>query len=1199
MSPNPIQAARIGKGQGRYGVITGQPPPEFPVIAAPVTGSAALGGVAPTVTVASPSVVTATRYVHTASAPGGDGTTSATTGTTRAFSGLNEALSVMSATNWAGIGQRPVIMCAGASADVGGGGNPAVSLGAGWDGKTSPTCYLDIIGNQPSSLAYSTGFYRIEPPAGNSALGIASADVYVRISRMAFQVTLPAGAGGNAGVYVTSAADAWFDRCHLAGVIDNGRTSVCYGFRTTAASGRVSYSNCLVHDYRAAGATHQGFVDASTGADVVYYNCASSNVGVGFQARLPDGSSICKNCGATICDDPYAGTFNAAVSTHNAGNAVDAPGTSPRNSVSPTTVSATDWHLAAGDTSWRGFGVDLSADGRLALFTDGDGQTRPVGGAWDIGADQYAVIPATGLAQPAAALVTLGAFAPAITIPNRALPAPGVLTHAGLAPAVAGGTGVPSVSNYYVDTASAAGGTGLTSATTGTDRAFHSLSDAVGALGATNWVTLNRRPVINCVGTAADTATALIGASWSTTLSASCYLEIIGNQPNALQYSTAHYRIEPAAAANLLGITGGNWVRVSRIAATLTTGPGTGGLSGVYVTSVAGDVRLDRLHIRGVVDATRTGAASGVRVNTATGQVTVTNSLVRDLIGAGAAHIGFDLLNTTDVAVFGCAAINCGVGFWSEQTTPLPLVKDCGATGCTDGYLGTFRTGSTNNASSLAADAAGASARNSVTPTFVNAASDWHLGTGDTAWRGFGVDLTSDARFALATDGDGETVITTRAIGPDGLPSAIPSGPLLVRPGLVGFGTTTAAGRGGTLLRVTNLNDTGAGSLRAAVTATGTRTVVFETSGTIALASKLTVTQPGLTIAGQSAPSPGILIKNYGFSIQTHDVLVQHLRVRVGRAAVSGNIDAMEILAPNGYNVVIDHCSLSWALDENGSTWFSGLDVGTHDITWWRCILSEPLQSGGENGLGLLVGDHAERTLILGCLFAHNQERNPYMKGDTTAAVVNNLVYNWGGNQATYLANPDNYNGTQYYAACFLDVVGNVYKRGPSYGGSRPIQMYASITTGTRAYVLDNRDSGVNAGLPPADPWTLVLNQSPDGAAIKATSPVSWPAGLVAVDSSTVQAAVLGNAGAWRHARDAVDIRIVNDVNAGTGTTTTSTSNPDQAGGVGGGYPTIPVTTRTMEAAGMPASPNADSNGNGYTNLEEWLETLALAAEAP
>src|SRR5688572_14531451 len=155
---------------------------------------------------------------------------------------------------------------------------------------------------------------------------------------------------------------------------------------------------------------------------------------------------------------------------------------------------------------------------------------------------------------------------------------------------------------------------------------------------------------------------------------------------------------------------------------------------------------------------------------------------------------------------------------------------------------------------------------------------------------------------------------------------------LPVIPGIYGFGVDTPAGRGGRVIRVTNLEASGEGSLDACARASGPRICVFEVSGTIRMTRNLHVAQPFITIAGQTAPSPGINIRGAGISVSTHDVLIQHLRVRVGDdldGPAGTNRDGLGIAneASPPYNVVIDHCSFSWSIDEAISTWYEVGDI--------------------------------------------------------------------------------------------------------------------------------------------------------------------------------------------------------------------------------------------------------------------------------
>ena len=149
-------------------------------------------------------------------------------------------------------------------------------------------------------------------------------------------------------------------------------------------------------------------------------------------------------------------------------------------------------------------------------------------------------------------------------------------------------------------------------------------------------------------------------------------------------------------------------------------------------------------------------------------------------------------------------------------------------------------------------------------------------------------------------------------------------------PGAEGFGTDTSGGRGGQVCAVTNLNDSGAGSLRACVEMPGPRFVVFRTGGTILLQDRIAVTQPFITIAGQTAPGGGITLRMAPATgsdkgtmlVATHDVVIRYMRFRPGDGGAAGDSDdAMMIYEPGVHDVVVDHCSFSWAVDENVNTY--------------------------------------------------------------------------------------------------------------------------------------------------------------------------------------------------------------------------------------------------------------------------------------
>jgi len=398
---------------------------------------------------------------------------------------------------------------------------------------------------------------------------------------------------------------------------------------------------------------------------------------------------------------------------------------------------------------------------------------------------------------------------------------------------------------------------------------------------------------------------------------------------------------------------------------------------------------------------------------------------------------------------------------------------------------------------------------------------------------------------------------------------------LPVFPGAEGFGTDTPAGRGGQVIKVTNLNASGSGSFREAIEALGPRIVVFEVSGTIQIDGYVTIRNPYITIAGQTAPSPGITLKGTSLIVRTHDVLVQHLRFRVGDQGgmVANNRDALAIgnETPTTYNVVIDRCTFSWAIDETISIWYAG----THDITVSNCIVSEALYNSihpdGPHSSGLIAGPQVENVSVIDNLFAHNYMRNPYIRSKSIV-VSNNLIYNnslWGTMTE------------DYENAINLSLVGNTYIKGANSGGlcNYALYLYGAFphaNSGDQFYVHDN--SCVAAG---ADDWDAVYDRGFESS-VRVNSPPVWPQGFSAMPNSQVKDSVLKNAGARSFDRDAVDDRVINDVRNGTGKIIDSQYDV-------GGWPNLAQNHRTLTA---PANPDGDDDGDGYTNLEEWLHSF-------
>ncbi|MBC7780627.1 MAG: hypothetical protein H7125_11060, partial [Proteobacteria bacterium] len=294
---------------------------------------------------------------------------------------------------------------------------------------------------------------------------------------------------------------------------------------------------------------------------------------------------------------------------------------------------------------------------------------------------------------------------------------------------------------------------------------------------------------------------------------------------------------------------------------------------------------------------------------------------------------------------------------------------------------------------------------------------------------------------------------------------ANPAHAVPVIPGAAGYGMDTPAGRGGAVYKVTNLNASGTGSLKACIDGTGARTCVFDISGVIRLTADMTIRNGKLTIAGQTAPSPGIMIRGAAFKVHTSDVLIQHLRFRIGDDAVGpapGNRDAIKLEGSDAnpvQNVVIDHCSFSWSIDEIASVW------GPHDnITFSNNIFAEPLHDSihptddgtmlEKHGFGVLLGsaETGGRVTMTGNLFAHIVERNPLARS-RELVFVNNLVYD-RSNMDLDLASQDG-------LLTSSSIVGNHFKKGPSYTRTnKPIHAYTSgantLYAGAHVYLESN-----------------------------------------------------------------------------------------------------------------------------------------------
>lgn len=431
------------------------------------------------------------------------------------------------------------------------------------------------------------------------------------------------------------------------------------------------------------------------------------------------------------------------------------------------------------------------------------------------------------------------------------------------------------------------------------------------------------------------------------------------------------------------------------------------------------------------------------------------------------------------------------------------------------------------------------------------------------------------------------------------LAGAAPAREIPAFPGAEGFGATAKGGRGGKVLFVTNLNDAGPGSFREACMAKGPRIVVFRVGGLITLESPLKITEPYLTIAGQTAPGDGICLRSNLLTIAASDVVVRFLRVRLGDLTRLES-DAFSIYTPSR-NVMIDHCSASWSIDETLSA--TG-DIANVTIQW--CLIGESLNrsyhSKGEHGYGSLV--HATGGLTLHHnLWAHHTERNPRL-GDNnykppfpTFDVRNNVMYNWS-KMCSGLTDGD----------LKVNYVGNYIRPGPNSSGRKPIVLRRDTASDrVRYYVSGN----FVEGRPELTANNADMFEPLEYNGRKLFTVVKAPYPVTPVRTQSPQEAyeaVLTGAGATVPVRDAVDARIIADVRNRKGKIIDSQA---QVGGwpvYRSGRPPADsdqdgIPDAWEAAHGMNPRDAADAgavdSASGYTKIELYLNELAGGLRQP
>jgi hypothetical protein len=468
-------------------------------------------------------------------------------------------------------------------------------------------------------------------------------------------------------------------------------------------------------------------------------------------------------------------------------------------------------------------------------------------------------------------------------------------------------------------------------------------------------------------------------------------------------------------------------------------------------------------------------------------------------------------------------------------------------------------------------------------------------------------------------------------------------------PGAEGYGMYTTGGRGGIVYYVTDTSDNATnpavGTFRYGVEKlSGTRTILFKVSGTISLRNQIIIRNGNITIAGQTAPGDGICLKNYTIRLNASNIIVRYIRSRLGDVTAYVD-DAMDA---NGsapvvsiQNIIVDHCSLSWSIDEVGSFY----DNKNFTLQW--SILSESLYHSvdpkGNHGYGGIWG--GQGATFHHNLLAHNTSRNPRFcgaryTGDTINEIVdmrNNVIYNWGNLNSSYGGEGGNQN-----------IVNNYYKPGPATPGSLTTssatnkrnrilgytpyyyatdsKVYPDTLFGGKFYVNGNYVEGYPDVT--ADNWTKGVQNDNTSyyrtgelmARNRLTSPV--PFGNIRTQTATdAYLSVLDSVGAILPKRDTVDRRIIRETRTGTatyqGTYTLGVSQPsgiiDSQNDVGG-WPVLnsaPAPADT-DGDGMPdawetshgLNPNNAADGNnvgsdGYTMLEVYLNSIGTSSTLP
>lgn len=428
-------------------------------------------------------------------------------------------------------------------------------------------------------------------------------------------------------------------------------------------------------------------------------------------------------------------------------------------------------------------------------------------------------------------------------------------------------------------------------------------------------------------------------------------------------------------------------------------------------------------------------------------------------------------------------------------------------------------------------------------------------------------------------------IVTTAALSI--LIAALPAQAIPAFPGAQGFGANATGGRGGTVYHVTNLNDSGTGSFRDAVSSPN-RIVVFDVGGVINISSKLGISA-NITIAGQTAPGGIVIYKNATSLTPSSNVIIRYVTFRQGVNGASGD---KSLAMMNGANIMLDHLSVMWGRwDTFGITADSGKSAS--DITFQDCILGEAINP--QNFGGLIDGQR--KITLARNLFINNNSRNP--KGKADLQYINNVIYNWGGN---------GYCCGHSSAPWYQDLINNYFVAGPSSDiGNMLVQATSTDMVYMSGNYCDTDKADATGSGKPEGRTLLPSDFAPYGSAGTVPTFTTSAYNVPIVPVSTMSAAdsfpyVLSGVGNSL-LRDSVDVRLVNQTKSLGTQGAIIYSEADV-----GGQPAMTGGTRPTDSDndGMPdffetalglnpavADNNGDYDGDGYTNIEHYINWLA------